>query len=77
MQCQHPSGRDKKEKLNGAIQLLKRLSLSKISKLVRQRRRSLHGAGDKEKAIENYRRALTIDQTMESAKQALKKLTGQ
>ena len=34
-------------------------------------------SGDKEKAIENYRRALTIDQTMESAKQALKKLTGQ
>jgi peptidylprolyl isomerase len=34
-------------------------------------------SGDKEKAIENYRRALTIDPTMESAKQALKKLTGQ
>jgi hypothetical protein len=34
-------------------------------------------SGDKEKAIENYRKALTIDPTMESAKQALKKLTGQ
>jgi FKBP-type peptidyl-prolyl cis-trans isomerase len=33
--------------------------------------------GDKEKAIENYKRALAIDPTMESAKQALKKLTGQ
>jgi peptidylprolyl isomerase len=33
--------------------------------------------GDKEKAIENYRRALAIDPTMESAKEALKKLTGQ
>ena len=33
--------------------------------------------GDKEKAIENYRRALAIDPTMESAQQALKKLTGQ
>lgn len=31
--------------------------------------------GDKEKAIENYRRALTIDPTLESAKQALMKLT--
>jgi peptidylprolyl isomerase len=34
-------------------------------------------AGDKEKAIENYQRALAIDPTMQSAKQALKKLTGQ
>ena len=34
-------------------------------------------SGDKEKSIENYRRALAIDPTMESAKQALKKLTGQ
>ena len=34
-------------------------------------------AGDKENAIENYRKALAIDPTMESAKQALKKLTGQ
>jgi hypothetical protein len=33
--------------------------------------------GDKEKAIENYQRALAIDPTMESAKQALTKLTGQ
>lgn len=33
--------------------------------------------GDKEKAIENYQRALAIDPTMESAKQALRKLTGQ
>ncbi len=33
--------------------------------------------GDKEKSIENYRKALAIDPTMESAKQALKKLTGQ
>nr|ART37298.1 E93 [uncultured bacterium] len=33
--------------------------------------------GDKEKAIENYQRALGIDPTMESAKQALKRLTGQ
>ena len=33
--------------------------------------------GDKEKAIENYRKALAIDPTMESAKQVLKKLTGQ
>lgn len=33
--------------------------------------------GDKEKAIENYKRALALDPTMESAKQALKKLTGQ
>jgi len=33
--------------------------------------------GDKEKAIENYQRALAIDPTMESAKQALVKLTGQ
>jgi len=33
--------------------------------------------GDKEKAIENYQKALAIDPTMESAKQALKKLTGQ
>jgi predicted negative regulator of RcsB-dependent stress response len=28
--------------------------------------------GDKDKAIENYQRALAIDPTMESAKQALK-----
>jgi len=34
-------------------------------------------SGDKEKAIENYKRALAIDPTMENAKQALKKLTGQ
>ena len=34
-------------------------------------------SGDKEKAIENYRRALALDPTMESAKQALKKLAGQ
>jgi len=33
--------------------------------------------GNKEKAIENYQKALTIDPTMESAKQALKRLTGQ
>ncbi len=33
--------------------------------------------GDKEKAIENYKSALAIDPTMESAKRALKKLTGQ
>jgi hypothetical protein len=33
--------------------------------------------GDKEKAIENYQRALALDPTMESAKQALKILTGQ
>jgi peptidylprolyl isomerase len=33
--------------------------------------------GDKEKAIENYQKALAIDPTLESAKQALKKLTGQ
>ncbi len=34
-------------------------------------------SGDKEKAIENYRRALAIDPKMESARQALKQLTGQ
>jgi len=34
-------------------------------------------SGDREKAIENYRKALAIDPTMESAKQALKVLTGQ
>jgi len=33
--------------------------------------------GDKEKAIENYQRALALDPTMESAKRALQKLTGQ
>jgi hypothetical protein len=33
--------------------------------------------GNKEKAIENYQRAVAIDPTMESAKQALKILTGQ
>jgi tetratricopeptide (TPR) repeat protein len=33
--------------------------------------------GEKEKAIENYKRALAIDPTMESARQALKRLTGQ
>jgi tetratricopeptide (TPR) repeat protein len=33
--------------------------------------------GDKEKAIENYKRALALDPTMQSAKQALKRLTGQ
>jgi hypothetical protein len=33
--------------------------------------------GDREKAIENYRRTLALDPTMESAKQALKKLAGQ
>ena len=33
-------------------------------------------SGDKEKAIENYQKALAIDPTMESAKEALKKLTG-
>lgn len=33
--------------------------------------------GDREKAIESYRRALAIDPTMESAKQALRRLTGQ
>ena len=34
-------------------------------------------AGDKEKAIGNYQKALALDPTMESAKQALKTLTGQ
>ena len=34
-------------------------------------------SGDKEKAIENYKRALAIDPTMESAKRALQMLTGQ
>jgi len=34
-------------------------------------------SGHKEKAIENYRRALAIDPTMETAKQALKRLKGQ
>jgi FKBP-type peptidyl-prolyl cis-trans isomerase len=34
-------------------------------------------SGNKEKAIENYRKALTIDPTLESAKEALKVLTGQ
>ena len=34
-------------------------------------------SGDKDKAIENYRRALAIDPKMESARQALKQLTGQ
>ena len=34
-------------------------------------------SGDKAKAIENYRRALAIDPTMENAKQVLKQLTGQ
>jgi hypothetical protein len=33
--------------------------------------------GNKEKAIENYQKALALDPSMESAKQALKKLTGQ
>jgi peptidylprolyl isomerase len=33
--------------------------------------------GDREKAIENYRKALVIDPTMESARLALKRLTGQ
>ena len=33
--------------------------------------------GDKEKAIESYQKALAIDPTMESAKLALKRLTGQ
>jgi FKBP-type peptidyl-prolyl cis-trans isomerase/Tetratricopeptide repeat len=33
--------------------------------------------GEKDKAIESYRKALAIDPTMESAKQALRKLTGQ
>ena len=32
--------------------------------------------GDKEKAIESYKNALAIDPAMESAKQALRKLTG-
>ena len=32
--------------------------------------------GDREKAIESYKRALAIDPEMESAKQALRKLTG-
>jgi peptidylprolyl isomerase len=34
-------------------------------------------SGNKDKAIENYQRAVAIDPTMESAKQALRKLTGQ
>ncbi|HET6976341.1 MAG TPA: FKBP-type peptidyl-prolyl cis-trans isomerase [Pyrinomonadaceae bacterium] len=34
-------------------------------------------AGNKEEAIENYQKALTLDPTMESAKQALKMLTRQ
>ena len=34
-------------------------------------------SGDREKAIENYRKALAIDPKMDSAKQALKQLTGQ
>ncbi|HEY0760773.1 MAG TPA: FKBP-type peptidyl-prolyl cis-trans isomerase [Pyrinomonadaceae bacterium] len=34
-------------------------------------------AVNREKAIENYQKALALDPTMESAKQALKKLTGQ
>ena len=34
-------------------------------------------SGDREKAIENYRKALEIDPKMDSAKQALKQLTGQ
>jgi len=33
--------------------------------------------GDKEKAIESYQKAVSIDPSMESAKQALKRLTGQ
>jgi len=33
--------------------------------------------GDKEKAIENYQKALALDPTMESAKQALIKLKAQ
>ena len=35
------------------------------------------GEEGRDKAIENYQKALSIDPTMESAKQALKKLTGQ
>jgi peptidylprolyl isomerase len=34
-------------------------------------------SGNPEKAIENYRRAVAIDPTMDSAKQTLKRLTGQ
>ena len=34
-------------------------------------------SGDKEKAIENYRKALALDPTMESAKRVLQRLTGQ
>src|SRR5215203_2867160 len=34
-------------------------------------------AGDRQKAIESYQKALTLDPTSESAKQALKMLTGQ
>jgi len=34
-------------------------------------------SGNREKAIENYRKALAIDPTMENAKEVLKKLTGQ
>jgi peptidylprolyl isomerase len=34
-------------------------------------------SGNKDKAIENYRKALAIDPTMASAKQALRRLTGQ
>lgn len=34
-------------------------------------------SGDREKAIENYRKALAIDPTMDSPKKALKMLTGQ
>jgi hypothetical protein len=34
-------------------------------------------SGNREKAIENFQKALTIDPTLESAKQALKRLTGQ
>jgi FKBP-type peptidyl-prolyl cis-trans isomerase/Tetratricopeptide repeat len=34
-------------------------------------------SGDKEKAIESYKKAVAIDPAMESAKEALRKLTGQ
>ena len=34
-------------------------------------------SGNKEKAIENYRKALALDPTLESAKRALQRLTGQ
>ena len=65
--------------MNEAIEVLK-LNVEaypRIGKCVDDLGEAYLVSGNKEKAIENYQRALAIEPTSENAKQALKKLTVQ